>query len=142
MVLLCLTFANIRTCVGIYVCICVCKLSLVLNMLHCYVYTWSSDPSKDNSLMELQVWKSTITFKNKMLYIENRDKRRPGQAKIFYKLSYILNFEYFRFGVYKKNRGQDMPRIFTLYLVTVLFLKCIQLWGRYIRAIFFFYFLQ
>lgn len=62
-----------------------------------------------------------------MLYIENRDKRRPGQAKILYKLSYILNFEYFRFGVYKKNRGQDMPRIFTLYLVTVLFLKCILL---------------
>lgn len=38
----------------------------------------------------------------------------------------------------KRTRGQDMPRIFTLYFITVLFLKCILLWGRYIRAIFIF----
>lgn len=120
--------------------VCAFKLSLDLNILCCYAYTRPSNPFRDNSLMELQVWKNTITFKNKMLYIEHRVRCRPYQANTLYKQSYILNFEYFRFAVYKKNRGQDMPRIFTLYFITVLFLKCILFWGRYIRAIFFFTF--
>lgn len=70
-----------------YVCMCMCKLSLDLNMLCCYAYTWPSDPSRDNSLMELQVWKSTITFEKCCILNTGLDIAMPGKISVQTELS-------------------------------------------------------